>query len=75
MYFQLGAIAGAIIGWIHGAPGRGDIRGAVAALPIGGVLLVLAWVVYAQAALIFPALAGLAIGYAAGFMLRRAPKE
>jgi hypothetical protein len=74
VYFQLGTIVGAVLGWIDGRPGRGDSRAAIAALPIGATLLFVGWVL-AQHELVLTSVGAIALGYGVAFAVRRAREE
>jgi hypothetical protein len=74
VYFQLGTIIGAVLGWIDGRPGRGDPRAAIVALPMGATLLCVGWVL-AQHALVLTSLGAIALGYGLAFVVRRARGE
>ncbi len=75
MYFQLGSMIGAVLGWMHGRPGRGDARGAWTSLPMGGGFAVMGWIGYPRLGMIFPLLSGLALGYGVAFLIRRTQSE
>ncbi len=70
VYFQLGTMIGAVLGWLDARPGRGDRRAAIAALPIGGTLLFLATAL-PQHELVLTSLGAIALGYGLAFVVRR----
>ena len=75
IYLQLGSIIGAVVGWIDGRPARGDVRGALAALPIGATLLALGLVDFWHQMVPFTALGSVGLGYGLAFLARRARGE
>jgi hypothetical protein len=74
VYFQLGTIIGAVVGWVDGRPGRGDPRAAIVALPVGATLICVGWAL-PQHALVLTSLGAIAIGYGLAFVVRRAREQ